>query len=524
MRFAYIAGSLRARSELIPGPVDFEWLSALGAKHRLGLLVDHDSLSARALKCAGVPTAVAPKREISTSADPLDSSSLLSSDAAQAKRLREWHAEEPFDFLLYDTDRTTDLAWFEPELSPIPRGIVLNGEFLRDLHLALDIPQLAEFYWRDLSAVTGHLRGADFLVTNVPAEAFGLRSENLGPCRATMAISARDPGRKERTGDQGRLTFISASSVALPHLSTLIETVTAAVPGIRGGTVIVFHAGIMAAGYNTADLILAGLPRDMEGSVILVSPDATDTAFQFLQVADIVVGASPGDLAIIGVAERLTHSLVSTPDPIPFALDSPVQVRVPGAVELFDASRGLAGLPEWLAHLRASDADTVILFKHESELDAGRLLDYTTAGHTGDVILVAAPTGKYGAGSHSKLRDDIVAFRRPVWHAIALLARQAVTIERLIAFATSPSLLDRLSITYLPGTRTTSHYREVSSVTPPLWAGESGVLRRPMFGLDQFGSESFETWLQSASWRRRALLALPWRWGLLAKALKRARA
>ncbi len=133
MRLAVVLVAVHQRTSLEAAPADAEWLQELAASHDLEVFVDQATEGSEELRQAGVPVTVSIKRKVVDS----DGRS-LSADALQARAVRQSHDRGPFDALVYGSDVTVDLAWFEPDLRDVPRGVALGSGLAHDLRAVWD--------------------------------------------------------------------------------------------------------------------------------------------------------------------------------------------------------------------------------------------------------------------------------------------------------------------------------------------------------------------------------------------------
>jgi hypothetical protein len=531
MRFAYLANRIAERHELATGPVDTEWLLDSAADHEPVVFVDHETPGSQRLRDAGITVHTSPKRD-----SRLPGGATISADHLQATLLAREREENGVDLIIQDSTQTSDPAWFVPALQDVPRAVALGPGLVASQQAILDDASLFQFFGRDLWSTTGFIASADFLLTDIDPSGFGFRTDGLPPARSAgrpAASTASDSTEPAGPTEPTSMVAVVATHETAAGLATLLPRVTARIPVEEGTTIVVVPADLRIGPETTRRLVLDGCPPHLEKSVIVSTPGDDGVAAAFLEAADIVVAAGPGDLAVPAVAVA-AEPLVLLTDPVPapdtaWSDDLPAR-RPPAGAILIPIEEEPADAVELLDRLEDDPAAAaVVLHTPEMSAEAFRLVDFFP--ETGvDLAVLAQPEHQYGAPQPGVPCTKVLAASRQTWPSLRRRLRTAHSVDELVVWCLGLSLTENVRLLVLPGSGAGCSPLPVEDVGGlPAWITSTGILPRPNLagvnavtgtGTSETGPASIREWAESASWRQRAPLVLPWRWGLLDRIMK----
>lgn len=522
MRFAYITSHLPRRRELSAGPIDAEWI--VESDFDVTAFVDYSSDGTDLLAEAGIPVEVSPKRSARFADARMETAEEL-----QARRLLDLHLDQPFDALVYASDRLTDWAWHQPRLGPIPRGIAIGPGPIRDTRLVTADAALFQALGRELWAATGPIATADFLISDVAVAEYGLAAEALPPVYALNEIPPAPAGAG--TSSLAAIVALSESPAglativtrALDKLGTTDETVLA-----------VIHPDIATPVESTRDVIRAGLPESIVRRIRFAEPSSDGIAEGLLVQADGVVAARGCDLAVRGVAEVASKVgamvLSGRPEPMPRLAEAPDKAVHPPA-RLVPVDGPLTDLIPLIDEL-SGEAPGVILHSRQAATVATRV--WRMPGSVARGLTMVCDSGPYlGDPDPARPAFNLLGFDMESWPSIRRLIGHVDTLHQLVEAAASLAHAGRVNLTALPVAG--SGQARLGSRTPPLpaWLTDTGMLPAPnLAGLSEADftrpespvalSEpgSIKHWAETHGFRDRIRLALPWKWGLLNRAMK----
>jgi hypothetical protein len=525
MRIAYIASHVPCRRELAAGPIDAEWIIGAGEDFDVTVFADYQSEGTDLLGDAGIAVSVSPKRTV-TFAD----GGQHSAEEFQARLLLDHHLDQPFDAIIHDSARTTDWAWYQPRLEPIPRGIVLGAGPIRDVRIVTEEPGLFARSGRVMWTVTGALAGADFLVSDVAPGSFGLNPENFPPTYSLTDLPASDGPPHS----PGRIAIVALSEGPV-GLVDLVERSEQRIQAAPDATFVVIHPDLAADRETTRDIIRSGLPPRLVTRVEMAEPSSDGAAFGLLSEADHIVAARPSDLAVKGVADRARQvgatvladpspSLARLIDARPSRLEHPAPVLVP-----LDGT--LADLASTIDALR--DEESVIIHAPEATELAQRL--WRLPGVSAAGLVMVCDTGPYlGEPDPTRLAFNVLGFRMESWPSVRRLLHHSDSLHQLVEAAASLTHAGRTNLLAIPVRGSAHGVVPVKSPLLPAWVSAGGSLPAPNLAglselepLDSDGRVEYQTeegqirrWAETHGFRDRIRLALPWKWGLLNRAMK----
>ena len=525
MRIAYIVSHLPRRRELAAGPIDAEWILAAGEDFEVTVFADHQSEGTDLLEGAGVRVSVSPKRTV-TFADGRQHSA----EEFQARLLLDYHLQQPFDAIVHDSSRTTDWAWYQPRLEPIPRGIALGAGPIRDVRVVTAESGLFARSGRVMWAATGALAGADFLVSDAAPESYGLSPENLPPAYSLADL----PTRALPSHPVGRIAIIALSE-GPTGLVGLVERAERRVQAGPDTTLVVIHPDIASDRETTRDMIRSGLPTRLAGRIEMAEPSSDGVAAGLLSGADAIVAVRASDLAVKGVADRarevgaiiLSEALPSLP-----RLTDARLIKAEHRAPILVPSEGpLADLAPTIDTL-AND-ESVIIHAPEAAGLAQRL--WRLPGVSAAGLVVVCDVGPYlGEPDPARLAFTLLGFRMESWPSVRRLLHHSENLHQLVEAAASLTHAGFTNLLAVP-VRGSAHGRlGVQSTLLPAWVTGGGNLPAPnLAGLsdldhaepaDGFDYQTEEgqirRWAETHGFRDRVRLALPWKWGLLNRAMK----
>ncbi len=526
MRFAYVAGRLPVRAELAPGPIDVEWL--IGQPAEAVVFLDEDGPGAEAARRVGLPVHLSPMRSVD-----LPTEGRVSADHAQAVIMAEEHRRRPFDYVLYASDQTTDYSWFVPELADLPRGVALGEGTVAHLRHLLDDPAWAGRWARAAWATAGFVAGADFAVGWGDLPEYGFR-----PAPAPPVVTLDGPVSTSPPPEQApQLLVVVATGEEPSGLVELLGAVEARVPIDAETTVVVIVPDRPVGGGQTADLVGLGCPEHLRLATIVVPPGEDGVAASFLASADLIVAARAVDASLGAVRDRAATTPVVVLEALdhvdPPPLVSPQVLGGLGERRLVPAD----GSPtETLGLLeQVDDGEFLILHQQAAAAEATRLLVAPRLPGV-DLVVLGRPHPVTGAALLDEVSPGLLAVRRSHLPALARRLERATSLWEVIVWCLGLSMVERSRLTVLPGLRTREYRRlpspDVPGVAP--WLPARGLLPRPNLVEIHAGHGStgpvdppapapvpgIREWAKSHRWSDRVRLALPWRFGLLARAMK----
>lgn len=571
MRFAFLLTALPLRRHLEAGPIDAEGLLALAADHDLELFVDQATEGSEMLRRSGLPVTISLKRPVEGS-----DGHKASADALQARALARLHVEAPFDALVYGSDRSLDLAVHEPGLRPIPRIVGLGAGFPHDLRAVWQDRRIFARLARTLHAATGFVSSADFLLSDVPPAAFGLADDgHLPPWLGASDLVGSAPPEPLADDDPrlaaARWIAVAATALGLNDAETLVERLVARLhPGPHTTLLIAIRPPLPDAD-PIDEAILRGCPEALRSQVVIAATGDDGVAHDFFEAADLVVAATPAELAVRGVAEAARRSgllLLETPSPEP-----PIRPSVgtfPGSLEADEPPRGarpvrreglriltwegtaddmariLEGIGRDLESGEMAADDLLVLHAVDRAEPAVDLFALSDLGGV-DLVTWARPGYVLGEPNPDHLYPWALAVRAAAVPALARATGRCRSTWELICWAVSSEWLDRLRWLVLPAPEGADlweptafdaigvRWQPCSGVLPaPRWLAAPppdpfpapvplpAYLPRRRFIAKPTGAPRpvLETWARQARWSQRVRLALPWRWGLLERAME----
>ncbi|MBT8216535.1 MAG: hypothetical protein HKN74_14385 [Acidimicrobiia bacterium] len=522
MRFAYITSHLPRRRELGTGPIDAEWI--VESDFDVTVFVDYSSDGTDLLAEAGVPVEISPKRSALFADARLETAEEL-----QARRLLDLHLDRPFDALLYASDRATDWAWHQPRLGPIPRGIAVGPGAIRDARLVTADPALFHALGRELWATTGPIAGADFLVSDVGVAEYGLDPDGLPPVYSVNDLPSTPAGP-----GAGTLAAIVAFSESPAGLATIVSRALEQTETTDDTVLAVIHPDVATPVESTRDIIRSGVPADVLGRIRFAEPSSDGIAEGLLVQADTIVAARGSDLAVRAVADIAGKVgavvLSGSASPIAPLVEIPGKVVHPPA-RLVPVDGPLADLVPLIDEL-AGEAPGVILHSRQADRTAQRV--WRMAGSVASGLTLVCDAGPYlGDPDPARPAFNLLGFDMATWPSIRRLISHVDTLHQLVESAASLVHAGRVNLTALP-VAGAGHGR-LGPRTPPLpgWLTDGGMLpapnlaglseaefTRPESPVAQSEPGTVKHWAETHGFGDRVRLALPWKWGLLNRAMK----
>jgi hypothetical protein len=508
MRFAFVTPQVADRHDVSTSCIDAQWLAAaVESGSEILVLVDHETPGSDLVRRSGCEVAVSPKRPTA-----LTDGTNLSANHVQAQRLAEFAAGTHVDFVLYSSDAPTDLSWHESSLGDIPRGVAV-GESFGIQRLALDDGDLFARVGRQLWATSGFVASADFLVADAPAESYGFAS---APPRLAAAEEVSLPAAPSSPS----LAVVVALAVGFDGLAFLASAVEEHL-NIDAATSIVVVTHREALG-----VAQAYWPQRLARSTVFVPPGDDGVAASFLEKADVVIAPGPADLAVPAVADAARRvgavvldnggSQVPTLDgatiPATRSRSKAVAVPVVGSLE------PVAGLVDGLS----SEEDIGMIVLHgdgvgDEAIRVGSMRGLAEV----DIVVLAASDDILGTPDPARPHGGFLGVHRDSWPALITWLGECHDLPSLVSRSLSPSLAGQVRLLMLPTDAPTAQLPPPQAGTP--WIGSRPMLPTPRFAVG--GSvdvaDGVKLWAASHGWSDRLRLALPWRWGLLERAMRR---
>lgn len=415
---------------------------------------------------------------------------LVHSDIDLAARLARVHSETPLDAIIYATDALMDLSWYEPGLRSVSRGRALTG-LLQRTSLVLNNPARFALLGHRAQALAGDAAISDFVV------GFGYRSalsQMLIPEMLEVAIREPRPG----VGSLHALDVVALDEGETVHVVTEWGL-------SRPGSLLV-----VGSDDSQGRALQAQIPADLAGRVVYGGSDQWWTQ-ELLKATD-SIEIAPLD----GHAGTHVSSATS-----PFDADALPAVRSFPDSEAVSASYP-SKLASTLRELLAEGSQAAVIATEDDSLaesfkDSRSLL--------ADLAFVAAPTDPMGDLDPYRIRDDVVLIGPRAHHVAGRAAMLAKDLRSLIWWLTEPSLVSSAVIALVPGPpssrplaiRTTRSPSDLGSRLSPALLPMPNVRAEPHPEPPAFDPK---LWIGQKRWSTRWRLALPWRWGLLPRAMR----
>ena len=553
MRLAIVLTALHRRSSLQPGPIDAEWLLDSRSRYRLELFVDQSTEASEAVRRAGIPVFVALKRSVVGGDGTRESS-----DALAARQALRSHKTEAFDAILYGSDVGVDFAWFEPALRIVPRGVCLGAGAAHELRAIWQDRYLFGRLSRRCWSLAGWISSADFLVSDLEPDAFGLRDNGLLPPRYRLRDAP--PAAAEPSPDH-RAIAVLATSLGSRELESLMARLVEAFPPQSDTIFVVITRPSSPVGRSPDVLLLADCDESLRRQTVVVPTDDDGVAAGFLRSADVVVAGSMAELAIPGIAdlvrespwvclEDVAHEKVA-PDACGTLADAlalgPSKPREAIEIQVLSWQDPHTRTARALESLGPEIGPDDLLLVHASGRAGPSVGLFGLSGLYGaDVVVWGQPEPVLGLPDPDRLYPFAFAVRGELVPVLIRVIEETDSIWDVICWLTSSEWIDRLRLLLLPAPMDTECWEvrdvEVGAVCgvrcgvlpPARWlpvsvpASNLAAPPRPAVvpclpfvqASDARPATSLVGWVRRTTWWRRVRVALPWRWGLLERAMK----
>ncbi len=521
MKLGFVLREVPERSWCWPSMVDAEWLTELASQgHGVEVYVDHDGPGADLCRSSGVSVFVSAKRVI-------EDERRITSDRSQCLSMARSHRQAPFSALFVAADVAVEPGWLVEELSDVPLGVAVGGPQFAAIPSALEDPLTSENQLRELWAIAGACDTADFWLGYAPPQAFGLETKSSMPLIAPGAAVEFAPGP---VGPVSLCTVVASvpDRGLLSSLGGLLGGQVAVGPST---TVVVVTPDVPLSDGRAGDFVHCALPEELSTATIVVHSDWDGAAHAFLERSDHVFLTGPADLAIPAIRELVASGRVSrlTDFAIPLTgelTEIPAASRRGETLLLADE-----GDPVALATmLEQSEADAVILHSSETSDLARRLLGWRFAASV-DAVVIGEPGPVHGTPSVSKLVPGLIGLRGGARHIAARVLRDSPSLWDFQQRVLQTDNVSRLSVRVLPaevGDRALS----IATVSDGVgWFGrgplplikmiptaakvEAKTTRRP-----EPAVVDARTWARRHRWSDRVRMALPFKFGLLDRAMR----
>ncbi len=531
-RIAYVGTWMPERQDCWPGPVDTEWLLHQGQHHEFEIILDQFCPGSEKLRRQGFKVNISARREVNLSEDLA-----LKADEAQANLLLKKHLHKPFDAIIYSSDRTTDLAWFEVGLGEIPRGVALGAGLPQDLRKIWGDTSLFSSLAPQARHTTGFIRSADFLLSDVSPTAFGLGREALWPKRmVTRTLEANPRGEASP-----QWVVITAMSLDRRSLVNLVPRVAAELPADPRTTFIVLVNDPPLVTEPLAGLVRRNLDPALGERTIVVPVGVDSSAFEFLQEADLLVLSSLADLSVRAVGDACANTpfqwlegtlespAAEFPDfsPQPVEPQTALMMKVPRDFRTFTTTLPSLLKPE-------SAESFLLLYEPQHEKDAMQFLDCRNLRAV-DLVFWGDRTQPYGESNPRRLSPHIIAINRSLWPSLPFALRQADHLQEFIDLSADLANTSTITPLVLPSRIEESSFFQptVHHLKPLIWPTAASVLPPPpplaievptgptvQEVADRVWERSLVRWIRNHRWTDRVRLALPWKLGILETSMK----
>jgi hypothetical protein len=524
MRIAYVASHIPRRLELASGPIDAEWILGESGSVEVVVFADYESEGTDLLGEAGITVSVSPKRPV-----PFAEGTSETAEQLQARMLLEMHLDDPFDAIIYDSAQTTDWAWYQARLAPVPRGVALGAGAVRDIRIVAASPTLFAANGRKLWALSGALMSADFLVSDIDPASYGLDPTDLPP-----RYSITDPTVPQPPTGIAAMIAVIALSEDPAGLASVFERTLEQV-AIDDSTVIALvHPDIATGPETTRDILLSGVGAQFRHRVRLAEPSSDGVAHGLLSQADVIVASRPSDLAVRAVADRAAKVgcvVLSGAGEPARPLTTATLEKSPGEPpRLVAVDRPLADLIPIL-DTAAEEASALLLHVPETAAIAQRVWKLPGSARAG--LTLVCDTGPYlGEADPARPALGLLGFGTDAWPSIRRLLATSNNLHEVVEAAANLAHADRVNLLVLPmlgagqgmlGSDAPSQpawVTDTGCLPPVRFSGSGGAAPAPAAYRHAASEASIKHWAETHGVRDRIRLALPWKWGLLNRAMR----
>ncbi len=515
MRIAYVTSSIAMASTFAQDAFCAEDLIELHREHELVVFIDENTAGSERVSASGVLVSISPKRSLEIDG------SVKASDAIVAQGLAAMHEANPFDEIWYTPDVLTDLAWYEPSLSEIPQMMVVDSATTRSSQRIWAHGDLIRSHGMRSWAASGRMGVVDGLISDVPLSTYGLRPQALPPVQPT-GISV--PAELDIPSSPSLVVLVAGPGGDRDLVAAIHQT-AAIIEFSIATTLVIVHDDLLSDGTPVGRSIWRSVPEILRRSTIAVAMGSDGIAGGFLSQADVIFCMTPAEVAIPAVraaAASIPLRVLVRPQPSDGSAASPAHGARPTDVVTVAVESGQM-VADALAGVSAGS--TVVLHKQDHVKIAAELAAYGRVRRA-DVTLVCEPDGIYGSVS-PKLSDSVMVLGAELVGSMSDdLGEQ--TLDDLVRSVLSPANVDRVSLQLLPVAGITVFEAqwnlERSCVLPiagsALAVGPIVSIGHPVQGDSSETQLAPRQWVETLAWQDRVRLLLPWKWGLLARAMR----
>ncbi len=525
-RVGLVVSELPVRAEMASF-LDAELIATLDCDKVV--FADVDGPGAALLRAEGLEVHISPKRRVD-----LPGGQSVTADHAQASALLVEHRRNPFSQILYGADRPIDFAWYESELASIPRGAVLGGGALAEAPLMLDLPGLVARHGRQIWADASSMAAADFLVTPIAASQMGLADTDSACFRFAVSERERDG---PMPSEAPSLAVVVALHADAARLGQILANARAAIGAVSHTTVVCIVRDRSLGVESVSRLVLGAASEDQRLSTVIAHPGADGVAVGFLQTADVIVAATAQDAWLPAVADLRGQVPIVELEPSDIVdrvwQPDSAPARASDDAMLIEFDGEWSSTSERLLSLWAdSDHSFFVLHTQEGAKAARSLLPLRLDGC--DMVVFGMPGPVTGHARPDRVFAGAIGFRRSVIPSLLRRGERVDSLWELIVWTSGVSLAERVRRVVIPerfgGSGRDLPVLDVAGM--PVWVDGRGPLARPLVANVQPGQTStvpavpatpqadMRAWVRSHRWADRARLALPWKFGLLARAMK----
>jgi hypothetical protein len=511
MRICYLASRVPDRRAFDPQPIDVDRLVELASEHSVVAALDETSAHLSKLEATGVRVITSPKRPV------FDGVALLSADAVVAAEIAAIHAQEPFDEIWCSSDGPGDPAWFESALSEVTRVVILPSTPTAGLRRVWSTPSSIERIGLSRWALSGALTAADVIATDVDPGWFGLDTSAMPSLREIDGPPVISPVSRSH-GTVALVSLTSSTSELLDEIAA-----TRSHPSFDDDAALfVIHADAPVGATSLGTAVFTMLDADDQRSTAMIAVGDGADAAEFLMTATFVACATPADAAVPVVREALASAEGWVIRETPPALPRTARPTPASAVHLIpvDDTTAIGAV------LRDMPDDRLaVLHTSEGAELAASLASYPRSVDY-DVVAISAAGGIYG-GSTDRIASTVVGIGPRIRASVAASAG-ASSLAEVIASLFDPSHVATTSLLVLPSIEVDAERTYWVTSSMPLVGGRTAFLGGPTVLVptstpdpsDPAPSAAPREWLEGLSWSERAMLLLPWRWGLLSRAMR----
>jgi hypothetical protein len=400
---------------------------------------------------------------------------------------------------------------------------------MRDVRLVTSEPRLFRTHGRRLWMLTGALASADFLVGDTPVDAYGIDPNGLPPRFSLNAL----PTRTAAARPPATIALVALSE-SPAGLASVVERALNRVVIDAATVVAIIHPDISTGPETTRDILLESLQPALRDRVQVAEPSSDGVAGGLVAQADIVIAARTSDLAVRAVADAAARvgSIVldETGPEVPRFTGAALRKAHHAQPALVPVDQPLADLVPIIDGLTGR-IPSVVLHSREADGLARRLWRLPGSSRAG--LLLVCDTGPYlGEADPARPAFNLLGFGMESWPSVRRLLLAGQTLHDVVEAAASLTHAHRTNLLAVPASGVSHGPLGPETKELPAWVTDAGILPPPnLAGLTDVDpvepdyqpepdDPDIKQWAETHGFRDRIRLALPWKWGLLARAMR----